>query len=187
MAIFPLSSKPLRCLLRFLSLRVPFPSTAISHTSRKYEYTIQTRDKCFARACVCVCNSSQRRWKKFRGNDRGNESGPSEIVDLLSRVGGGFEFAVNRKLSVPRTHKTCTPRIRTLFHELRFSPRNISDQVPTPAGIPCCFLEFFQPSFLIFFARYFPHGDEIFSSSLFSLFFLICRSPSFVCVFETTK
>ena len=138
-------------------------------------------------ARVCVCNSSQRRWKKFRGNDRGNESGPSEIVDLLSRVGGGFEFAVNRKLSVPRTHKTCTPRIRTLFHELRFSPRNISDQVPTPAGIPCCFLEFFQPSFLIFFARYFPHGDEIFSSSLFSLFFLICRSPSFVCVFETTK
>ena len=69
------------------------------------------------RVCACMCNARQRRrWKKFRGNDRGNESGPSEIVDLLSRVGGGFELAVNRKLSVPRTRKTCTPRIRTLFH-----------------------------------------------------------------------
>lgn len=93
----------------------PPRSISISRTrvhARKYEYT-RRRDK------RCVCNSSRRRWKKFRGNDRGNESGPSEIVDLLSRVGGGFEFAVNRKLSVPRTHKTCTPRIRTLFHGLR--------------------------------------------------------------------
>lgn len=145
---------------------------------------IQRRDKCCVRARVCVTRHSG--GKSLGANDRGRKWTERIVVDLLSRVGGGFELAVNRKLSVARTHKTCTPRIRTytLFHGgCVFRPATSLTKFLRGQEFCVLFSGIFSTlvsnilSLTVFFAR----GDEIF------FFFFNLSFPSFVCVLETAK
>lgn len=73
-----------------------------------------------------------------------NESGLSNR-DLLSGVGDGFEFAVNRKASVLSTHETHALHVPALFlgRRPRFPSRYAPDLIPPPRRNSCSFPEFF--------------------------------------------
>lgn len=149
-AIFPLSSRNLFCAcfvssLNFL-LRARSISTAISHTSRIYVEKYEcARDKCFVYVRVCA----------MLVNGGGGKSLGATIVE--TKVDRAKSWTCCRGSEVVSSWRLtgncpCLGRVKPARHVFVhfftgaafFAPRNISDQVPTPAGISVLFSRIFS-------------------------------------------